>query len=213
MRVTGNHPGSNADATTTHAARAQGDAATVALLAAARRLFADRGYGAVDALEIARHAGVPRAALAQFRGGKEDLLRAVLVQISAETMRRIVNAAGAHDDPWESLVAGIDEFLDACARPEVARTMLVDGPSVLGWDVWRAIDALSAVAIVEAALERTMDAGRMQRHPPDALAQVLLGALQEAANTIAGADDPSIARAEMGTMVRRLLQGFRTPGV
>jgi len=201
-------------ARTARTGAAPGEAGAVALVATARRLFSQRGYAAVAIEEIVQQAGVARGALMnRFDGSKEELFRAVLVQISAETMRRIKRAAVLRDDPWESLVAGIDEFLDACASPDVQRIVLVDGPSVLGWDVWRAIDAGSSGAgIVEGALKRAMDAGQMQPHRPDALARVLLGALQQAASTIASADDPATARAEMGTMVRRLLEGVRTPG-
>lgn len=191
---------------------AQREATTGALIAAARELFAERGYAAVGTEEIVRRAGVTRGALYHhFRGGKEDLFRAVLVQISAETARLVAAEAVARTDPWESLMAGIDAFLDACAKPEVQRIVLVDGPSVLGWDVWRAIDSENVLGLVEAALQRAIDAGRVIRQPPKALAQVLLGALHEAAMVVAEADDPAVARAEMGVTVSRLLEGLRGP--
>jgi AcrR family transcriptional regulator len=177
---------------------------------AAREMFAERGYAAVGTEEIVQRAGVTRGALYHhFRGGKEELFRAVLVQISAETARAVASVALAEDDPWDALVAGIDAFLDACATPEVQRILLVDGPSVLGWDVWRAIDHDYGLALVEGALQRAVDAGRLLPHPTNALAHVLLGALHEAAMVVAGADDPAAARAEMGEMIRRLLEGLR----
>lgn len=185
-------------------------ATAVALVATARRLFSERGYAAVGTDEIVAQAAVPRSALRRsFGDGKEELFRAVLVQVSAETMRRIRDAALARDDPWDSLVAGIDELLDACATPEVRQVLLTDAPAVLGWDVWQAFDAGRGLAMIERALSRAIDAGRIQAHPPDALAKVLLGALQEAAATIAGATDPATARIEMGTMVSHLLAGIR----
>jgi AcrR family transcriptional regulator len=120
---------------------AQTEATTAALIGAARELFASRGYAAVGTEEIVQQAGVTRGALYHhFRGGKEELFRAVLIQISAETAQRVAQAALATDDPWEALVLGSDAFLDACTTPEVQRIILTDGPSVLGWDAWRAID-------------------------------------------------------------------------
>jgi len=89
--------------------------------------------------------------------------------------------------------------------------VLVDGPSVLGWDVWRAIDQEYGIRLIEAALQRAMDAGGMVDQPTDALAQVLLGAVHEAAMIVASADDPVAAREEMGKTVRRLLDGLRGP--
>ncbi len=191
----------------------QRQATTAALLAAARALFAERGYAGVATEEIVQRAGVTRGALYHhFRGGKEDLFQAVLVQVSAETTRRVIEAAGASDDPWEALVIGADAFLDACATHEVQRIMLIDGPAVLGWDVWRAADSDYALGLLEQALQRAIDAGRLTDQPARALAHVLIGALDEAAMVVARAEDPVAARAEMGRTVRRLLEGLRSPG-
>jgi AcrR family transcriptional regulator len=191
---------------------AQREATTAALIAAARELFAERGYAGVGTEEIVKRAGVTRGALYHhFRGGKEELFRAVLVQLSAETMLLAVQAAAATDDPWEELVLGSEAFLDAAMNPEVQRIMLIDGPSVLGWDVWRAIDTDHGLGLLTAAVQNAMDAGGLMPGSASAVAHVLSGALDEAAMVVAGADDPVAARAEMGLTVRRLLEGLRGP--
>ncbi len=191
---------------------AQREATTASLIAVARELFAERGYAAVGTEEIVKLAGVTRGALYHhFRGGKEELFRAVLVQISAETMQSVMQAAAASDDPWQELVLGAEAFLDACMTPEVQRIMLTDGPSVLGWDVWRAIDTDYGLGLLEAAVQNAMNAGRLQPASASAVAHVLAGALDEAAMVVARADDPAAARAEMGQTVRRLLEGLRGP--
>jgi AcrR family transcriptional regulator len=146
-----------------------------------------------------------------FRGGKEELFRAVLVQISAETVQAVAGAAAAVEDPWEVLVAGSEAFLDACATPEVQRIMLIDGPSVLGWDVWRAIDTDYGLGLLETVVQRAMDAGRLLPGSSTAVAHVLAGALDEAAMVVARAENPETARQEMGLTVRRLLEGLRGP--
>ena len=190
----------------------QREATTAALIASARELFATRGYAAVGTEEIVGRAGVTRGALYHhFRGGKEQLFQAVLVQLSAETVGRVAQAASKTDDPWDALVLGAESFLDACATPEVQQIMLIDGPAVLGWDVWRAIDTDYGLGLLEAALQRAMDAGRMLPASPTAIAHVLAGALDEAAMVVARADDPAAARAEMGETLHRLLDGLRGP--
>lgn len=191
---------------------AQREATTAALIDAARELFAGRGYANVGTEEIVQSAGVTRGALYHhFRAGKEELFRAVVIQISAETAQRVRDAARSGDDPWNALVRGIDAFLDACALPEVQRILLVDGPAVLGWDVWRAIDADYGLGLLEGALQRAIDAGRLPPQPARPAAHVLLGALDEAAMVVARADDPQAARTEMGQTVHRLLEGLRVP--
>jgi AcrR family transcriptional regulator len=162
--------------------------------------------------EIVQRAGVTRGALYHhFRGGKEDLFRAVLVQLSAEIVQRVTKAGSATDDPWEALVRGAEAFLDACAAPEVQRIVLIDAPSVLGWDVRRAIDADYGLGLLEMALKRAMECGQLLPASTTAVAHVLAGALDEAAMVIARADDPAAARAEMSQTVRRLLEGLRGP--
>jgi AcrR family transcriptional regulator len=190
----------------------QREATTAALITAARGLFAERGYAGVGTEEIVQQAGVTRGALYHhFRGGKEDLFRAALVQVSAETAQRVMHAARTTDDPFEELVVGCEAFLDACTTPEVQRIVLVDGPSVLGWDVWRTADADYFLGLLEAALQHAIDAGELIAQPARALAHVLMGALDEAAMVIARADDPATARQEMGRTVRHLLHGLRAP--
>jgi AcrR family transcriptional regulator len=193
---------------------AQREATTAALIAAARELFAERGYAAVGTEEIVQRAGVTRGALYHhFKDGKEELFRAVLVQLSAELVQQVVALASASGDPWDELVIGCEAFLDACARPDVQRIMLVDGPSVLGWDVWREIDSGYALGALEAAIQAAIDSGALIPAPANAVAHVLLGALDEAAMVVARADDQVAAREEMGKTVRRLLEGLRTPRV
>jgi AcrR family transcriptional regulator len=191
---------------------AQREATVGALITAARELFAERGYAGVGTEEIVQRAGVTRGALYHhFRAGKEELFRAVLVQVSAEIVQRVAAAAAATDDPWEELVLGSEAFLDACATPEVQRIVLLDAPAVLEWDVRRAIDADYGLRLLEGAVRNAIDAGRMMPASPAAVAQVLAGALDEAAMVVARAEDPVAAREEMSLTVRRLLEGLRAP--
>ena len=77
--------------------------------------------------------------------------------------------------------------------------------------MWRAIDTDHGLGLLEAAVQHAMDAGRLLPGSPSAVAHVLSGALDEAAMMVARADDPEVARAEMGQTVRRLLEGLRGP--
>jgi AcrR family transcriptional regulator len=192
----------------------QREATTAALIAAARSLFGERGYAAVGTEEIVQRAGVTRGALYHhFRGGKEDLFKAVLIQVSAETTQRIAAQAASAGNPWEELTVGIDAFLDACTTPEMQRIVMTDGPSVLGWDVWRALDAEQGLGLLEAVVQQAIDAGLLMPQSARAVAHVLMGALDEAGMVVARADDPAAARAEMGQTVHQLLDGLRGPRV
>ena len=95
---------------------------------------------------------------------------------------------------------------------DVQRIVLLDAPSVLGWQRWREVDERISLGLLRDALETGMRAGHFERQSVDPLAQVLLGALNEAGLFIARADDPASARAEAGRTVSRLLAGLRPVG-
>src|SRR2546421_10255411 len=105
-----------------------------ALIAAARELFAERGYAAVGTEEIVRAAGVTRGALYHHFAGKRELFEAVHEDDERQLVERIAaSAISTSADPLQALHAGAQAFLDACEDPAVQRIALVDAPSVLGW--------------------------------------------------------------------------------
>jgi AcrR family transcriptional regulator len=181
-----------------------------ALVAAARRLFAERGYAAVGTPEVAAAAGVTRGALYHQFADKSDLFLAVYEQVEEDVTRRIgdiVAAAGA-SDPLAALTTGAEAFLDAVAEPEIHRIALLEAPAVLGWDTWRAVGLKHGLGLTEAILRAAMDAGRIAEQPTRPLAHVLLGALDEAALYVARAEDPAIAREEMRAALTGILRGL-----
>src|SRR5581483_6848155 len=95
------------------------EATRMALISAARGLFATRGYADVGTEEIVRIAGLTRGALYHHFGGKRDLLEAVYEQIEGEITREIAAGALAGPDPLAALRAGAEAFLDQCLDPEV----------------------------------------------------------------------------------------------
>ena len=180
------------------------------LLAAARSLFAEKGYGAVGTEEIVRRAGVSRGALYHhFRGGKAELFAAVVEQVEQEVMQDIAAGALSAADPYAALERGVDAWLEACVRPDVQRIALLDAPSVLGWEAWREVGMRYGLGLVQGALQAAMDAGALERQPVRPLAHVLVSALDEAGLLVARADDVEATRAEMAALLRRLLAGLR----
>jgi AcrR family transcriptional regulator len=184
------------------------EATRAALVAAARELFAERGYSDVGTEEIVRRAGVTRGALYHHFAGKNDLFRAVYEAVEDELTTRIAEGIGANQDPIELLREGAAMFLDACVEPEVQRIALIDAPSVLGWQEWREIGERYGLGLIQAALQNAVDAGAIPEQPVRPLAHVLLGALDEAALLVARADHADRARREVGETLDRLLAGL-----
>jgi AcrR family transcriptional regulator len=176
------------------------------LVAAARKLFAERGYAGVGTEEIVQAAGVTRGALYHHFRDKADLFAAVLEVVEAETMRRISAAAlSAGAEPIEALRAGTRTFLEVCAEPEVERIVLLDAPSVLGWEAWRDVGIRYSFGLVQQTLQAAMDAGAIARQPVVPLAHALIGAVDECALHVARAKDQQAAREECIEVIDRLL--------
>ena len=183
-----------------------------ALMSAARRLFTERGYEGVSAEEIVRAAGVTRGALYHHFGGKRDLLEAVYERLEAESTERVARIVlGSElESPIVAMRAGIEAFLDECAKPEMQRIALNDAPAVLGWDRWREIAAANGLGLIEASISAAIEAGEMRPLPVKPTAHLLMGALDEAAMLIARSEDPG-SRAEVTAVLLALLGSFATP--
>ena len=180
-----------------------------ALVAAARELFAERGYAGVGTEEIVKRAGVTRGALYHHFGDKKDLMRAVLHDLSRELAEASATAALRETDQWQQILAAVSAFLDACIDPAIQRIVMTDAPSVLGWDEWRQIDTQYGLGLTKASLEQAMETGLIARQPVDPLAHLVVGALDEAAMYISRARDSKAARREMGESIERMLNGLR----
>jgi len=187
------------------------EATRAALIAAARPLFARSGYAGVGTEEIARAAGVTRGALYHHFDGKRELFEAVYERIEIELAERI--AAGALQanatSPLAAMKAGAEMFLLASTEQETQQIVLLDGPSVLGWDRWREIAGEHGLGLIEGTLQAAIEAGEIESQPVRPLAHVLMGALDEAAMLVARADDGERLRAEVGQTLAALLNGLR----
>ena len=181
-------------------------ATRAALIAGARALFAERGYADVSTPELAAAAGVTRGALYHQFGDKQGLFLAVVNAVEVDVTARLaaqVAASGA-TDPASALHAAVDAWLDACEDPEVRRVLLVEAPSVLGWEALRDVALDHGLGLTEALLQAAIDAGSLEPQPLRPLAHLLIGALDEAALYVEGGGD----RGETAAALHRVLDGL-----
>ncbi|MVU76139.1 TetR family transcriptional regulator [Nocardia sp. ET3-3] len=182
------------------------------LIAAARELFAERGYAAVGTPEIVERAGSSRGALYHQFKDKKDLFRAVYEQVQQEILQQVgeTMAAAPPTDPLGMLEAGLHNFLLSCVDTERVRIALIDAPSVLGWQEWREVDEKYGLGLVVAGLEGGIQAGVLRADLDiRPLSLIILSALGEAAMFIANSDDPETARAQTEPAVLALINGLR----
>jgi AcrR family transcriptional regulator len=179
-----------------------------ALLEAARPLFADRGYEAVSSEEIVAAAGVTRGALYHHFDGKRGLFAAVFEEVEAELTASFDLSGLDAGDPLAVLLAAADQFLDLSLDSQVQRIVLIDGPSVLGWETWHEVERRYGLGLIESGLTAAIDAGQIPPLPVSELALMLLGALTEAGLQLARAEDPDAARERASSGLHALLGGL-----
>jgi AcrR family transcriptional regulator len=187
----------------------QGEATLQKLTTVARKLFSERGYGDVSTEEIVRTAQVTRGALYHHFNGKSDLFLAVFEDVQREITERIEQAAQTEADLWLNFLAGCRAFLETCLDPHIQRVVFIDAPAVLGWDIWRRVDATYGLIPLKEGLTELMNAGLIKPQPLDALAHLLSGAMNEAAMWITQSENPSQALEEAVATLEKLLQGLR----
>jgi AcrR family transcriptional regulator len=181
-----------------------------ALVDAATRLFAEKGYVAAGREEIVAAAGVTRGALYHHFADKADLFRAVFESVENEVMGEVAAAAMTTGDPVEQLRRGCHAYLDAARDPAVRRICIIDAPAVLDDAVRREIAHDNALGMVREALSVAMERGQMGQQSVDVLAHLMLATVMAAAQYVASADDPDRARRDAGVSIDNLLTGLTT---
>lgn len=191
--------------------QAERTAATQArLLDAGRRLFATDGYAAVPTQAIVDAAGVTRGALYHQFGDKAGLFAAVYEAVEADLVAVITQriTTEAPGNQLDAMRIGARLFLEECSAPAVQRIVLIDAPSVLGWERWREVGMRYGLGVIEAMLGLAIADGVIPDQPTRPTAHVLLGALDEAALYVARAADAPTALAQMYAVCDRVISGI-----
>jgi AcrR family transcriptional regulator len=187
---------------------AQAEATRRKLIQAGRRLFARRGFNAVAADEIVAAANVTRGALYHHFDGKDGLFRVVVSEAMAEVKVRVMRSPSAAASPLARVEAGLHVFLEAITEPGLQRVLLIDGPAVLGWQQWRALDLENGLGLLRAGLQAAVTAGEVAVPDVETATHLLAGAIVDGAMLIG--QDPrnvSVRRQVEATLVE-ILRGL-----
>ena len=180
-----------------------------ALVDAARNLFATQGYFKTTTEQIVRSAGLTRGALYHHFGDKKALFLAVFIVVEEELTANADGSPtptpGTATKRLESCLLG---FLTASTKPEIQQVILIDGPAVLGWQLWREMEASYGLGSIRQMLNDAVAEGSIQDQPIDALAHILLAAVDEAALFIANASDTAAAKDSAVSAMQGLLGGL-----
>jgi TetR/AcrR family transcriptional regulator len=97
-----------------------------ALLRAARGLMAEKGLPRVTAREVAERAGVKPALVNYYFGGKDELLRAVTVQVASEMRQRLEQAVAGGGRFPDRLRAVVSSWVAAMAQDPYGPRLLIE---------------------------------------------------------------------------------------
>ena len=190
---------------------AQGRATRGQLIEVATGLFAEHGYDGTSIEAVLTAAGVSRGALYHHFAGKEALFTAVLEALSERIIAQQTEIISGCTDPVDALRTGALGWIDMAGDPVIQRIMLVDAPSVLGWEQWRAMDEGRTVSAMRDMLQAVSDTGRLPGDLVGPFAHMILAALDEAALVVARAPDSRVAVAEERQAVEEFLARLLRP--
>ena len=190
---------------------AQGRATRGQLIEVATRLFAEHGYEGTSIEAVLSAAGVSRGALYHHFAGKEALFEAVVSAVSDQVTVKLTEAVRGCVDPLDAMRTAAIAWIGLAADPVIQRVVLVDAPSVLGWDRWRAMDDGRTLGAMRAMLQAISDSGRLPAELVGPFSHMILAALDEIVLVIARAPDSAAAVAEGRMAVQALLDRLLRP--
>jgi AcrR family transcriptional regulator len=178
------------------------------LVATARQLFAEQGFAATSTEDILAAASASRGAMYHHFSSKTELFQAAFEAVEDDLTAAVITAAIDESDPIRQLSIGFSVFLDQCLRDDVQRIVMLEGPTVLGWDTWHELDERYAFGSLRAVLMSAADLGRIEPENVEPLAHLLTGAIMRAGMVVARADDPANAKLAMTATFELMLSAF-----
>lgn len=183
------------------------EATVAALLEAARELFAQDGFAATSLDAVASKARVTKGAVYHHFASKQVLFEAVFAGEVARLSAALATVYARKRDPWDAFAASCRAYLEECLAPDVQRIVLIDAPAAIGWETMRRLEA-PLLDMMQTAISRAVEAGRIVRRPTASLAHFLFGALCEMAMVVARADDPQVAHRQAVAELGRVMDGL-----
>lgn len=175
----------------------------------ARTHFTEYGYADTALESIVQAANLTRGALYHHFRNKKELFRSVLEGVQREVADKVEQAASTSEDVWQQLYLGCRAFVMAAVEERNKRIMLVDGPAILGWEEWRAMDQRHSMRLLRAQLQTMQEQGCFRQAPLEVTTYFISGGLNEMALWLARESLNEHALDEAMNALSTFLEGFK----
>jgi AcrR family transcriptional regulator len=161
-----------------------------ALIDAATRLFAERGYADTSIDEVAGAARVTRGALYHHFASKQEIFGAVCDAVDAVVVDRVRAAAATTGPGEERLRRLVDAYFEASRDPTYRAIVLSEAYVALAREDGQRYTPAMARAIGD-FVQDLAASGEIAVEDPDLLGRLLCATLHEVASAIGGTTQPA----------------------
>ena len=187
----------------------RGDATQAHVIAVAKGVFAADGFIKASLAEIVEKAGVTTGAVYHHFGDKKGLFKAVAEHLEQEILDE-VGKVPTGKEPWQAFETKILATLKICSRPDIQRIVFQEAPNVIGAAAWLEIEMRYAFGDMQKTIKSLAHEGLIHAPDPNLTAQILLGAVIQAAHGIAMSNSKAKALADVQSTVIRVVRALRT---
>jgi AcrR family transcriptional regulator len=165
-----------------------------AILAAARRVFSDIGYGAASVRDVVRETDLATGTFYNYFPDKESVLRALVDEITVEARARVRTARMAATTLEEFVSGGFRAYFEFLAEdPDTVALMRRNSGTIRAMFDEPALGA--GIDELRADLETAVTQGRIPPHDADLMAMAMVGAAVEIGLHMVERDPPDVERA------------------
>jgi AcrR family transcriptional regulator len=156
----------------------------IALVDAATRLFAERGYAGTSIDDVAGGARVTRGALYHHFTSKLDIFNAVCAEVDARVVNRVRKVAAEPGTAEERMLRVLDSYFEASRDATYQAIVLGESAKAQGRDdTQRYTPAM--VSVVGDFVRELAETGQITADDPDMLTRLLCATLYEVASASA----------------------------
>lgn len=171
-------------------------------------IFARDGFAGASLAEIVAQAEITTGAVYHHFGDKKGLFRAVAERLEQEILDEVAKVPPKKDQ-WEAFESGILATMEICARPDIQRIVFQEAPNVVGPATWREVELQYAFGVMRQTIKHLKEIKRIYAPDPDLTAQIILGAVIEAAHGVAISASKPKALRDVKSTITRLIRAFR----